>query len=510
MISDVPEPGIPGLARPEVVGQGGYGTVYAAEEPEFGRRVAVKVLHERLDGDGVRRAFVRECQAMGALSGHPHIVTVHRSGTTARGEPYIVMDLMSAGSLADRIRRDGPLPWAEVLDVAVTVAGALETAHRAGILHLDLKPANVLVSRYGEPKLGDFGISRLPGVTETTAVGRIRASAAYASPERLLEGHATPAADLYGLGATMFALLTGRPAFVTDTEELFATVARIARDPVPDLRPAGVPDAVCRVVERLMAKAPGDRFASAAEAAEALQGAQRATGQPVTRAVVEGPAAGGPGTTATVYVPRLPPPAVPAPQFAPPPTRVPSRRGRRPLVVATVAAVLVAALATIAFLQLVDRPRSVSAAPSEPAAATGTSGAALPREHLVDVAPGVAHPALEEARTVIDGYVAGINENRYADAFALLHPDSDIARSGLEVWAKGQATTVIHNPVLTAVRDDDADGLEVDVAFTSTQSAELGPGGQTCTNWQLTYRLAGPAPGLLIRGARTIAPPQAC
>jgi len=193
--------GTPALENPEVIGQGGFGTVHRVAEPEFGRKVAVKVISEQLDGDGVRRAFGRECQAMGSLSGHPHIVTVHRGGTTERGEPYIVMDLMAAGPLADRLGRDGPLPWAEILEIAVTVAGALETAHRAGILHLDLKPANLLVSRFGEPQLGDFRISRLPGVTETTDV-RIRASVAYAAPERLLEGTASVASDLYGLGAT--------------------------------------------------------------------------------------------------------------------------------------------------------------------------------------------------------------------------------------------------------------------------------------------------------------------
>lgn len=301
--------GIAGLENPEVIGQGGFGTVYRVDEPEFGRQVAVKVIQQRLDDDAMRRAFVRECQAMGSLSGHPHIVTVHRGGTTEGGEPYIVMDLMTAGSLADRLARDGPLPWAEVLEIGVTVAGALETAHRAGILHLDLKPANLLVSRYGEPKLGDFGISRLPGVAETTD-SRVKASIAYASPERLLDGTATVASDIYGLGATMFTLLTGRPAFTGETtDDLIAMVARVVRDPVPDLRARGVPDVVARVVERLMEKSPSARFASASDAASALQAAQRATGRPVTRAVVEG---------------ELPPPGQPV--IPPPPTGAPPPR----------------------------------------------------------------------------------------------------------------------------------------------------------------------------------------
>jgi serine/threonine protein kinase len=287
-VSAVPPLDIPGLENPEVIGEGGFGTVYKVDEPEFGRSVAVKIIQERLDEDSVKRAFIRECQAMGKLSGHPHIVTVLRGGTTDAGRPYIVMDLMSGGSLGDRIARDGPMQWPEVLEVGVLMAGALETAHRAGILHLDLKPANVLVSKYGEPKLADFGISRLPGVAETTE-GRVKASVAFAAPERLLDGTASAAADLYGLGATMFTLLTGHPAFSGGgTSDLLAMVARVVRDPVPDLRLRGVPDPAARVVERLMAKSPAERYPSAADAAVALQAAQRSAGRSVTRAVIEG------------------------------------------------------------------------------------------------------------------------------------------------------------------------------------------------------------------------------
>ena len=139
------------------------------------------------------------------------------------------------------------------------VAGALETAHRAGIVHRDVKPANILMSRFAEPALGDFGISRLPGVT-VTLDGRVRATATYSAPERLMSGVATVATDLYGLGATLFALLTGGPAFGGEPgEEIVVTVARILREPVPDLRVHGVPDAFADVVERLMAKEPADR-----------------------------------------------------------------------------------------------------------------------------------------------------------------------------------------------------------------------------------------------------------
>ena len=227
----------------------------------------------------------------GPLSGHPHIVTVHRGGTTELGEPYIVMDLMDAGSLADRLAGEGALPWPEVLEIGVAVAGALETAHRAGILHLDVKPANVLMSRYGEPQARRF--RHLPdagGHRDHRRPGRGPASPS-PHPERLLDGTAMPASDLYALGATLYTLLAGEPAFATKPgEDLLVAIARIVREPVPDLRMHGVPDPLALVVERLMAKSPLDRFATASDAAFALQAAQRATGRPVTKAVVEGAA----------------------------------------------------------------------------------------------------------------------------------------------------------------------------------------------------------------------------
>ena len=310
-----PLPVVPGLERPEAIGRGGFGVVYAADEPAFGRRVAVKVLTARIGDDEARRGFERECRAMGALSGHPHIVAVHRGGTTPSGEPFIVMEFMSGGSLADRMAHGGPLPWSEVLDIGVLVAGALETAHRAGILHLDVKPANILMSRFAEPALGDFGISRLPGLT-VTLDGRVRATATYSAPERLMNGEATVATDLYGLGATLFALLDGGPAFAGEPgEEIVVTVARILREPVPDLRSHGVPDALAAVVERLMAKEPGERPASAADTASLLQAVQRATGRSVTRPVIEG--------ARTAHLPKAAP--GPAPSVVPP---APGSRGR--------------------------------------------------------------------------------------------------------------------------------------------------------------------------------------
>ena len=111
--------------------------------------------------DDAHARFDRERFAMGAVSGHPNIVDVYTSGYDELGRPYLVMALMNGGSFGDRIRRRGGMSWQAAVDVAVKLAGALETAHRAGVLHRDIKPENVLMSAYGEPQLADFGISRI-------------------------------------------------------------------------------------------------------------------------------------------------------------------------------------------------------------------------------------------------------------------------------------------------------------------------------------------------------------
>ena len=282
--------GVPGLPQLDEIGWGEHGTVFRADDPELGRAVAVKVFRDRVDDQETQRAFVEECHVLSRLPDHPNIVKVHRGGVTDLGEAYLVMDLVEAGSLADRLRREGPLTWPEVLRIGVALAAALETAHRAGVLHMSVTPTNVLLSDHGEPLLTDFGTSGLPGVT-TTSDERIRASIAYTAPERLLDGAATPSADLYGLGSTMYTLLVGEPTVTTKAgEDLLVAIARVVRQPVPDLRERGVPDPLTRMVERLLAKSPVDRFATAADAVRAVQAAQRATGKPVTEAVIGDPA----------------------------------------------------------------------------------------------------------------------------------------------------------------------------------------------------------------------------
>ncbi len=266
------------------IGRGGFGVVFTARQPAFDRTVAVKVL--TLTDERTLRRFDRERQALGKVSNHPNITPVFASGFTTDGQPYLAMELMKGGSLADRLVTEGPMAWEEVLDLGVKLAGALETAHRAGILHRDLKPANILLSEYGEPRLADFGIASLDD-GEQTKTGVITASVAYAAPEVLDGRRPGVQADIYGLAATLFTLIAGTAPFSTQGEEsVLAMVLRIARDPVPDLRARGVPDPFAKVLETAMAKSSDDRYVSASAFGAAMREAQRQIGLPQTPMVL--------------------------------------------------------------------------------------------------------------------------------------------------------------------------------------------------------------------------------
>ncbi|WP_345352993.1 protein kinase domain-containing protein [Rhodococcus olei] len=271
-----PTPGIvaelaeAGFEDAHEIGRGGFGVVYRCLQRALDRTVAIKVLTSDLDPDNLER-FLREQRAMGALSGHPNIVNILQVGTTPSGRPYIVMPCHSRDSLEARIRRSGPLDWSEALGIAVKVAGALETAHRIGTLHRDVKPANILITDYGEPQLTDFGIARVTGGFETTT-STVAGSPAFTAPEVLEGRSATAASDVYGLGATLFCAITGHAAFERRSgERLVAQFLRITTQSVPDLRDEGIPDDLCAVIEAAMARNPADRPGTAAEFGENLR-----------------------------------------------------------------------------------------------------------------------------------------------------------------------------------------------------------------------------------------------
>ncbi|MBF6178981.1 serine/threonine-protein kinase [Nocardia otitidiscaviarum] len=267
-----------GLFDAEEIGRGGFGVVYRCAQRALDREVAVKVLSSEID-DESRERFLREEQAMGRLSGHPNIVEILQVDVTASGQPFIVMPFAVHGSLERLVRDRGPLSWSDTVRVGVKLAGAIESAHRAHVLHRDVKPANVLLSRYGEPQLTDFGIARIPGGFRTST-SMITGSPAFTAPEVLKGEEPTVRSDVYGLGATLFALLTGHAAFERKVgEKVVSQFLRITSQPLPDLREQDIPADVAAAIEAAMAPDPRDRPASAVEFGEMLRTVQREHGQ---------------------------------------------------------------------------------------------------------------------------------------------------------------------------------------------------------------------------------------
>ncbi|SON62197.1 Serine/threonine-protein kinase PknK [Mycobacterium simulans] len=265
------------------VGRGGFGTVYRCLQAALDRVVAVKVvIVERLE-DQAR--FVREQQAMAKLTAHPNIVAVLQVGQTATGYPFLVMPFCGLGSWQERIASAGNLSAADVLRLGVKIAGALECAHRAGVVHRDVKPGNILATDYGEPALSDFGIARTEGGFKT-APGIFHGSPAFAAPELLAGGPPSAASDVYGLGASLFTGLTGRAAFERrHGEDLLSQFVRITTQPLPDLREHGIPANLAALIEQAMARDPGQR-PSALELGQRLQQLQACHGLAVDEMVL--------------------------------------------------------------------------------------------------------------------------------------------------------------------------------------------------------------------------------
>lgn len=278
MRSGVP-PEIGGFRYIRVLGRGGFAEVFLYEQKYPQRQVAVKVLRHDVD-QAFRERFREEANVMALVSAHPAIVTILGADVSADGRPYLVMEYCPYPHMGIRARED-PLSVAEALKTGIQIAGAVESAHRLGIIHRDIKPANILVTAYRHPALTDFGISATADRSMSDGV-----SVPWAPPEQVEGAPATVRADVYSLAATIHHLLTGHSPFGGDIadKDLTLMAERVVRDPVPPItnRP-DVPPAFEQVLTGAMSKNPENRYGSAIELARALQRVQHDNGLQVTQ-----------------------------------------------------------------------------------------------------------------------------------------------------------------------------------------------------------------------------------
>ena len=249
--------------------------MYRCWQLAVGREVAVKVDNRVLLTERDRRRFLREVTAAGRLSGHPHVIDVYDAGTLADGRPYMVMELCPAGSLNDALRRNGPMPAAQVRDIGIKLADALAAAHASGVLHRDIKPANILVNRFGMVGLSDFGLASIVSAHGEQTASREALTPAYSSPETFRGEEPTVLADVYSLAATLYTLLSGRPPrFAADGRPpSFATIMTLHDKPVEDV--PGTPPELMALLRAGLSSDPAARPQSAEALRDALTDPRR-------------------------------------------------------------------------------------------------------------------------------------------------------------------------------------------------------------------------------------------
>ena len=280
-----------------VLGRGGMGVVYRALQLDLGRPVALKVIaSDRAADAGFRERFQRESR-LAASFDHPHVVPVHGAGEED-GELYIVMRYVRGSDLHALIKREGRLAPERAAAIVAQVGSALDAAHAAGLVHRDVKPANVLLAGGGEEEhayLSDFGLTRRLGPgSDLTESGQWLGTVDFASPEQLHGERVDAHSDIYSLGCVLFAALTGKPPFPRGTVP--ATLLAHLHEAPPRPSAAGLPAQLDRVIARALDKEPSRRYPSAGDLGRAAQAAAR--GESVTeseRSVAVGPAA--PGAT---------------------------------------------------------------------------------------------------------------------------------------------------------------------------------------------------------------------
>jgi len=266
------------------LGRGAMGTVYRAVDPLIEREVAIKALRADLPEDvrgGVRERFLREAKAAGRL-GHPNIVIIYDVGEQ-NDVAYIAMELLEGKSLQELLR-EGRMPVDTIVDLAAQIAEGLEHAHRAAIVHRDVKPANVMVSPSGRAKLTDFGVAYVASST-MTQTGTALGSPKYMSPEQVIGQPVDPRSDVFALGVVLYEMLVGRTPFENPADTtVFALMHRIARDahrPVTQVD-ARLPAEFDRILARALAKHPTERYQNAGEMARDLRNLRAPIHRPET------------------------------------------------------------------------------------------------------------------------------------------------------------------------------------------------------------------------------------
>jgi serine/threonine protein kinase len=271
-------PILPGLVYIRPLGSGGFADVFLYEQDMPRRNVAVKVMPSDVRDPDLRRMFNAEADVLAHLSAHPSIVTVYQAGISADGRPYIVMEFCP-GSLSQRYRLER-IPVDEVLVIGVRMASALESAHRAGLVHRDVKPSNILVTTFGTPVLADFGISS--SLLRQTADEVLAMSIPWSAPEVVAEQTAgTVTSEVWSLGATIYSLLAGHSPFERrergqNTKELLRR--RIARATYTPIARTDVPESLQELLATSMSRDPSRRQPSARAFADALRAVQTELG----------------------------------------------------------------------------------------------------------------------------------------------------------------------------------------------------------------------------------------
>ena len=269
-------PPIPGASPKRLLGAGGFADVFLYEQRVPRRDVAVKILRP----GGTRRdhhRFTTEADLMARLSSHPSIVSVYGAGTVEEERNYLIMEYCPPPHLG-KLAASQPLSLTRALEIGIQLAGAVETIHRVGYLHRDIKPASILLTPFGRPVLGDFGIAAPIGLSAEQDEFR-GASPPWASPEQQLDRESlTPASDVYALAATIYTLLAGRSPHVdvsgADRNDQLSMIDRVLHRQIPPIGRHDIPEQLERVLATAMAKSPRGRYASAVALARALQQVQ--------------------------------------------------------------------------------------------------------------------------------------------------------------------------------------------------------------------------------------------